>query len=342
MSSMYRGDEPLVSVIVPAFNAAQYVRDTLESVLAQTHRNIEVIVVDDGSTDDTPEIVSEIAATDPRVRLMRQANAGAAAARNTGIAAAQGAFIAPVDADDLWHPTKIAKQLARMRESRPEVGLVYCWSAKIDAEGRVIDRRTGARVEGDVYGALLLYNFLDNGSTPLIRRSCLERTGTYGEMFRHAADFLFYLAVAEHYDFAVVPEFLVGYRRFPGSLSTNALGLARYHDRVLARARRRHPELPERLIRWSHVGNAFGAAGKCLRAGRVRDGASLLFRLLLTDPALVCTLAARRRARRQPGPHFFELPPEPSGPPDPEPFGRRRHAYVTSVRIRRPSRLELA
>src|SRR4051812_12704913 len=102
----------LTSVIIPIYNAEQYIAETLLSALAQTHRNIEIIVVDDGSTDGSAAVVKLIAASDARVRLISQPNRGVAHARNCAIAEAQGEFIAPLDADDLWHPKKIERQIA--------------------------------------------------------------------------------------------------------------------------------------------------------------------------------------------------------------------------------------
>lgn len=327
----------LVSVIVPAYNAATHLRETLESALAQTYSDIEVIVVDDGSTDETLEVAGAIAATDPRVRVLRQANKGPGAARNLGIEQARGTLIAPLDADDLWHPTKIAKQVSVMRQAGLEVGLVYTWSAVIDEDGCIVDRSWGESVKGDAYAALVLYNFLLNGSTPLVRRRCLAETGGYDEAFRYAQDYLFSLSIAERYDFAVVPEFLVGYRRTPGSWSGNLVGLTDFHGRVLAEARRRHPELPARLFRWSMAASCFPAAGKSLRRGRLLQGLSLLARSMLLDPALLLTPMARRRPRREPGVRFTDALPESQVPPHSRPFGHRRHAYVERLRIDRPA-----
>ena len=113
---------PLVSVIVPAYNAASTVQQTLRSVLAQTCAHIEVIVVDDGSTDDTAMAVAEIAAQDARVRLERRPQCGVAGARNHAIRCASGEFIAPMDADDLWHPTKLERQLQQFEGDGPDLG----------------------------------------------------------------------------------------------------------------------------------------------------------------------------------------------------------------------------
>ena len=130
-------DKALVSVIIPAFNAAANIRQTLNSVLAQTYQEIEVIVVDDGSSDATSAIVEEFVARDPRFQLVRQSNAGVGAARNTAIRKARGKYIAPLDADDFWFPEKLEKQVACIEQCGDETGLVYCWSTLIDRARRV-------------------------------------------------------------------------------------------------------------------------------------------------------------------------------------------------------------
>ena len=125
----------LVSVIIPAFNAAEYIRQTLHSVLAQTYQSLEVIVVDDGSEDGTGAIVEEFVEKDARVQLVTQCNAGVGAARNTAIRMARGEYIAPLDADDVWFPEKLEKQVACMEQYGEETGMVYCWSIRVDKDG---------------------------------------------------------------------------------------------------------------------------------------------------------------------------------------------------------------
>src|SRR5258707_6035401 len=132
--------QELVSVIVPAYNAEKTIGETLSSVGAQTYRNLEIVVVDDGSVDGTAGIVERYTRTDSRVRLIRQANMGVAAARNRGIAEARADYIAPIDADDLWESTKIDKQMQAMMGGGPRVGLVYTWYALIDCRGKVISK----------------------------------------------------------------------------------------------------------------------------------------------------------------------------------------------------------
>src|SRR3954449_3573195 len=130
--------DELISVIIPAHNVERFVARTLESVLGQTHRALEVIVVDDGSTDGTAATVQSFADKDSRVRFIRSRNLGVSAARNLAIKESRGALIAPIDADDIWHPDKLTRQLAVMRAGSPKLGFVYCWSRGIDEQDRVI------------------------------------------------------------------------------------------------------------------------------------------------------------------------------------------------------------
>lgn len=132
----------LVSVVIPAYNAESTIDDTLRSVRGQTHRELEIIVVDDGSTDRTTSVVKAHAAADGRVTLIAQENAGVAAARNAGWQSARSAFIAFVDADDLWAPSKIERQLEVILRGGLRVGLVYTWWALID-EHNCIRRKVG-------------------------------------------------------------------------------------------------------------------------------------------------------------------------------------------------------
>ena len=169
----------LVFIVIPAYNAAQYIRQTLESVCAQTHRSMEVIVIDDGSRDETPAIVNEWASRDQRVRLRRQDNAGVGAARNAGIREAEGAYIAPIDADDVWHPHKLEMQVACMEAHGSTTGLVYCWTNMIDSDGFFLRHGVSNDITGHVLPALIKDNFINCASIPLLRASALREVGNY-------------------------------------------------------------------------------------------------------------------------------------------------------------------
>jgi len=247
---------PLVSVIIPAYNAEAFISETLNSVLSQTYKNIEVLVVDDGSQDRTSEIVESFAAKDSRVVLLNQFNQGATAARNLAIEKSRGEFIAPIDADDIWYPKKLEKQVQRMVQADLSVGLVYAWSTHIDEKGLLIGSGRTSRLEGDIYIALVQDNFVGSGSAPLIRRECFEKVGGYNYKLKEqnaegCADWDLYLRIAEYYEFRVVPEFLIGYRQLVSSMSSNHQKMAKSYSIIIADARQRNPKLPVDIIRAS-------------------------------------------------------------------------------------------
>lgn len=249
-------DKPLVSVIIPAFNAEAFIADTLDSVLAQTYSSLEVIVTDDGSTDRTVEIVDFYRSTDSRVALIKQKNAGVAAARNLAIQAARGEFIAPVDADDIWYPQKLERQMQVMLQSDENVGLVYAWSVYINEDGSLTDVCQINNVEGELFIPLLHGNLLGNASSALIRRACFERIGGYKSELKEqnaqgCEDWDMYLRIAEHYEFRVVPELLVGYRQVLGSMSFDYDKMMRSCELVLLEMQQQHPEIPDKVFRWT-------------------------------------------------------------------------------------------
>lgn len=240
-------DEELVSVIVPAFNAAGTIAETLRSVCDQTYRNLEILVVDDGSTDATRDIVRKIARTDPRIRLIEKTNGGVASARNLGVLESRGEFIAPVDADDLWRPTKIAKQMKAMREIGDACGLVYTWYAQIDNAGRIVSRKHKPLDEGHVLIRMCRGNVVGNGSGALMRKRAMLDAGLYDPSLRSrnaqgCEDLKLYFAIAERYLFAVVKEHLTGYRRIDWNMSSDVLQMERSNTLVTAEFQERYPQ----------------------------------------------------------------------------------------------------
>ncbi len=202
---------PGVSVVIPACNAGQFIAEAIDSVLAQTFTDFEVIVVDDGSTDDTREVVARF--TDPRLRYVYQDHAGVSAARNAGIRRAQGRYIAFLDADDWWLPEKLALQV-QLLESRPEVGLVYCGAYRV-RNGRIISKFR-ARYRGDVFEPLLVRGnekvMAGSASAVIIRKECLEQVGGFDEDCFAAEDWEMWLRLAAQYEFDCVPDCLVAVR----------------------------------------------------------------------------------------------------------------------------------
>lgn len=245
--------ETLISVIVPAYNAAETIEETLRSIAAQTHSAIEVLVVDDGSTDETAAIVQRFRQGDDRFRIITQANAGVAAARNSGAALARSDLLAFVDADDLWARDKLERQLAALEAAGPEAGLAYSWYAMIDRDSRIFYSERFVPRSGWVLDALLVNNFIGNGSSALVRRAAFDAAGGFEPALRAAGaqgceDILFYCRVAEHYSFALVPDYLVGYRQYRESMSGNLDVMLRSWLMVVGEMRRRHPG-KQRLLR---------------------------------------------------------------------------------------------
>lgn len=265
----------LVSVILPALNAEAHLREALQTALNQTYRDIEVIVVDDGSSDGSAAIVDEVARSDHRVRLLRQRNAGVAAARNKAIADARGEFIAPLDADDIWDKTKIERHVRRMSECGPSAGLSYSWWAWIDLQGIVLDVSPRWMIEGHMSETLIEVNFTGNASVPMFRAACLDEVGAYDVTLRERGgegceDWDLAVRVAERFGVCVVPRILVGYRRRADGMSTAYAMMQHSHVLVLEAAHRRYPGLATDVSNRSIDQLALHLAGVSFWSGEYR------------------------------------------------------------------------
>jgi len=248
--SVKAGLPELVSVIIPAYNAQRFLPKTLSSARVQTYSNIEIIVVDDGSTDATPEIAEAAARVDKRVRVIHQRNAGVAAARNRGIAEARGDYVAPLDADDIWHPRNVALQVEALRAAGPGAALSYAWFVSIDQYGRFLGfcRSNRLCLSREVVFGLMAGNFIGNGSSTVMRRSRVEAVGGYDPSLRTRGgegceDYALHLALAERWNFMVVPQHLIAYRRHAAAMSRDSGRMARSAAIVLAELRRRRADL---------------------------------------------------------------------------------------------------
>jgi glycosyltransferase involved in cell wall biosynthesis len=208
---------PYISVVIPAYNAERTLKETIQSVQDQTLTDIEIIIINDGSTDQTWNLIENLA--DSRIKAFSYENGGVAVARNRGITHAIGEFIAFIDADDLWTPDKLELQLDALKQ-HPEAGVAYSWNYfYYEKTG---DRTPGhvANFEGNVYAPLLQENFLANGSNPLIRRQAIDQIGGFDSTFPHCADWDFYLRLAAQWQFVRVPKHQVFYRQSSHSMSS--------------------------------------------------------------------------------------------------------------------------
>jgi len=229
-----------VSVIIPAYNAAPTLAGTLQSVFRQTYQDFEIWVVDDGSTDETQAVVK--AQRDPRVHLLVQANRGAAAARNAGLAASQGELVAFLDADDRWTPEKLEAQVAALVTNGPEVAVAYSWTDYIDGEDQLLYSGSRAHHSGDVYSELFCHNFIESGSNVLVRREALTHVGGFDSSLRAVEDWELWLRLAEQYHFVLVSQAQVLYRVRPESNSSDLSFQERTLRRVLESALARSPQ----------------------------------------------------------------------------------------------------
>lgn len=237
--------KPKFSVVIPAYNASAYIIDCLNSVLAQCEPDFEVIVVNDGSTDNTAEMVSTF--TDSRVHLVHRPNGGLAAARNTGIAASRGEFIAFLDADDRWCPQKLAAH-RQVLEADPTASVSYDWSVFIDMNGK----RTGLCMAQTqkllTHEALLLKNYLGNGSTSVVRRLVLEQNNGFDESLARLVDHELWVRLAfKGHHFRLVPHQLTEYRIHSASFTADTARMLKGVEAFLAKVATYAPDSVRQL-----------------------------------------------------------------------------------------------
>jgi teichuronic acid biosynthesis glycosyltransferase TuaG len=251
-----------VNVVIPAYNASRWIAETIESVLAQDFHDFEVVVVDDGSIDDTAAVVARF----KQVQYILKSNGGEGSARNTGIRATSGEYVACVDADDLWLPDKLRVQTELLRET----GLAWAYS-----DGYAFDSSSGHTLytfsevrqhfSGDILRPLLLEDFIPC-PTPVIKRSVFEAVGYFDEsrLLRMRADWDMWLRIAARYPIGYVGRPLVRYRIHSGSGSNSEPPSVAFesHLAVIERAVSREPERLAPLRKRA-------MARQCIAAGRI-------------------------------------------------------------------------
>lgn len=227
---------PWVSVVIPAYNYGRYLREAVESVLAQDYAEFEVVVVDDGSTDDTRQVVEGI--RDPRVRYVYQANSGLSAARNTGIKNARFPFIAFLDADDTWRPAFLSTVMDRYGSLPKEVALVACASVRVDTGGRALPGRKLAP-DGDgfleVRDIVLRSRFMP--SAVVARSAAFEACGGFDTTLRSSEDRDMWIRIGSRFRLFHIDLPLVLIRRHDSNMSSAATRMHQNMGRVLKKAR---------------------------------------------------------------------------------------------------------
>jgi glycosyltransferase involved in cell wall biosynthesis len=263
--------EKLVSIVIPTYNRCRYLVEAVECVLAQTYEPIEVIVVDDGSTDGTAAAMERFVG---RAQYLTQENQGPSAARNLGIGHSTGEYIAFLDSDDLWAPTKVEKQVAILERS-PQVGVVFCEALRLDCQtGETRARPVGAEMRGDLRRKLLRRNCITgSASAAMVRRACFEKVGVFDEALRSAEDWDMWIRLSRECHFDFVPERLVTLRNHGGNLHKKIELMHDHQRRVLERAFEGDPV--DRGNRWlrrrSLADIHFDAGDEYYAAGQYRN-----------------------------------------------------------------------
>jgi glycosyltransferase involved in cell wall biosynthesis len=280
-----RAPGDLISVIVPAFNAGKYIAESLDSVSNQNHRELEIIVVDDGSTDDTIAVVKSKAAQDNRISLLSSPHRGVSSARNLAIGHARGSYIAPIDADDLWTRDKLERQFRLLRDAPRETGVVYSWAAGIDDRGNIVlPVWNASHASGNVLHEIVQSGILSCGSTPLIRKEYALRVGGYDETLRLSEDWKFYTALASVCRFEVIPECLTGYRIRSDSSSLNFVPMEAALRSCTEWIRTKWPDLPESVMTEREFTLNTYLAFMAIREAQYRRAADYLARAINTKP----------------------------------------------------------
>ena len=314
---------PIVSVIMPVYNTAKYVQSAIESVLAQTFTDFELLIIDDAGQDNSIDLCR--AYHDPRIRIISQPNRGLAGARNTGIRTARGQFIALLDSDDLWEAEKLEHHVDHLWRS-PSVGVCYAASTMIDDDGdflRIVQRPKLKNVTArDVF----LRNPIGNGSAPVIRKAVFDdiafvnegrnELDYFDESFRQSEDIECWcrMALMTHWRFEGIPGAYTRYRINEGGLSANVVKQFETWSRVKARVAELNPDF---AARWGHYAEAYQKRYLARRSFRMGEGPlawSLMKEALRTCPRILVeepgktltTLAATIALRFRP--HLLNRP----------------------------------
>lgn len=223
----------LVSVVVPVFNRELYICDTLDSILSQTYQDIEIVAVNDGSTDNSLNLLEDYKQRYPeKISIINQSNQGQVAARNAAIAVSRGAYVAFLDSDDLWLPEKLEKQMPLFCD---DVGLVYCAVYNIDESGRTVGMtpcETGVR--GKAYLRMLTSNQM-TGGTVVLSRAAIDAVGSFDESLSAAENWDLWLRVSKRFSIDYVDEPLVKYRKHSGNMSKDHELMMNAIEQILAK-----------------------------------------------------------------------------------------------------------
>jgi|WetSurMetagenome_2_1015567.scaffolds.fasta_scaffold114498_2 glycosyltransferase involved in cell wall biosynthesis len=282
---------PQISVVIPAYNAARWIAETIESVLVQTFQDFEIIVVDDGSTDETAEAVTKF----KRVKCIHQENSGLSSARNTGIRAAMGEYIAFIDADDLWLHDKLDAQMTRLKQTR--FAWVYSDAFAFDGESHTplfIFSQMRKQHEGEVLQSLLLEDFIPM-PTPILKRHIFDEVGFFTEdtKLHSAEDWDMWLRTAARYPVGFVKRPLAMYRVHPTSMIQSALPSVLYNANlnVIELAVSREPSRLANLKNRAVSRSSVRIGQMCVRRNDLHRARGMFAQAIRLSPSHVSTYA---------------------------------------------------
>jgi len=276
---------PLVSAVIPAYNAARFLGDAIRSALGQTEADVEVVVVDDGSTDATRDVAESFGTA---IRYVRQHNQGMAGARNTGIALCRGEYVGFLDADDTWLPDKVRRQLEALA-SAPSARATYGACTVVDAELKPIAVQGSQRRASALEDLLLLGNIVGSVCSLLVERRLLDAVGGFAADFSHCADWELAIRLARHTEFLYIPHPLVTYRQHGANLSRHIETLERESTRLIEMALV-DPDLPSSVASRADEARARNwmvLAGCYFNAGQYADFARCARLALRLRPVLL-------------------------------------------------------
>ncbi len=291
---------PKIEIIIPAYNAAHYLPFALDSVIAQTFEDWRILLVDDGSTDDTAAVIAPYQEKlGDKLLYIRQANAGLPAARNAAIRQTSAEFLALLDADDMWLPNRLQDSLDSFAD-KPEVGLSYGYIARIGPDNEVIDQFTDGQRNGEGWIAPYIYGLALYLPCPTItfRKCCIDEVGGFDETMRATEDRDLWLRIALRYQVAAIPKLMAHYRISPQSMSADPTRMLKAQIQFVEKhygakgcgwlARQRamswvYKQYAEALARQRNFGEALGSALRSVAyypfdSRQLRTAASLLLR----------------------------------------------------------------
>jgi glycosyltransferase involved in cell wall biosynthesis len=276
---------PVLSVIIPAYNVEDYIVRAIQSALNQTLRELEVIVIDDGSTDSTPVRIASI--QDPRLTVITQENAGLSAARNAGILESRGKYIGLLDGDDIWFPEKAELHLSLM-EQDSSLGITFSYLAYVDEKGKFTGQILITKAKEPTLRDMIVRNHI-TPSTAIIRKDCFLQAGLFDETLRALEDHEMWVRILHrtYYKARLIPKVLTGYLERSGSLTGNFdLFLHNAHI-VMEKFKTTMPEVTKNLKNRALAGAYRIASRKALSAGQLDVSSKLMKDALRHCPTII-------------------------------------------------------